>query len=156
MKSFSTFSQKLIVFVGLYLGLLLPIQAQEEDIRSLHVLKPNQNQKSSDITAGIVVNQSATFMGQNFYQAFVAAWSELDNEERFTITLKERPTAKDGAYITIEYRGRSAYSTQLSPISRNSIKTVAEVAANQVFQNILEIEVGKLFERDADLGNDEL
>lgn len=147
-----------IFFVCLHFGVLAYCQAQEDEVRpsssmKLSVPLPKQNE---DISAGVVVDQSATFIGQNFYRAFVQSWSELDTEERYTITLKERPTARYGSFIMIEYQGRPTFNTQLSPVSMANTKSIAEMAAGQVFNTIRMIEMSKLLDRDVDLGSDEL
>ena len=105
--------------------------------------------------AGVVTNQTVTVAGYDFYQYFVAVWRERDMAERFALSVYERPSARSGTQVWVEYGQRRIFQAFL-PISRPSIKAVSEQAANVAYQKIVDAEVERLLMRDADIGPDEI
>jgi curli production assembly/transport component CsgE len=130
--------------------------AQEPEAKLPRSATIETPQSGVDVVGGAIIDQSVTFIGQNFYQAFVQQWSELDPGERFTIVVKERPTARFGSFISVEYQGLVTYRTSLSVRSRGTIGQTAEAAASQVMGIIAEMEAEKLFQADSDVGSGEL
>lgn len=104
---------------------------------------------------GVVTNQTVTVAGYDFYQHFVAAWRERDMAERFALSVYERPSARSGTQVWVEYAQRRIFQAFL-PTSRPSIKAVSEQAATVAYQKIVDAEVERLLVRDADIGPDEI
>lgn len=46
---------------------------------------------------GIVVDQTLTMIGQSFYQNFVVLWREKAHVERYSLAVRERPSARQGS-----------------------------------------------------------
>lgn len=136
--------------LGLCAALLAPTLLLAQDAANTRPLSSNP-----DLQGGLVIDQTVTFLGQNFTRFFLHSWSDLDADERFTLTIKERPTAVHGSFISVEYLGRVIYTAKLSPRSANS-KTAAETVARQVFEKVVAMSVEKLFDREIDLAGDEL
>lgn len=107
-----------------------------------------------EIYAGVVSNQTISFTGHEFYRAFVATWRERDRTERYNLAVLERPSARWGSLIWVEYRNRPVFQAFVSP-GRAELKQVAQRAAEAVYQNVVETEVQRMLFRDPDLGGDE-
>lgn len=104
---------------------------------------------------GVVVNQTITLAGHDFYQAFVAAWRDKPETERYALTIVERPSVRLGTQVWVEFSRRRVFQTALPP-ARARIRGIAEEAAEIAYQNLVESEVQKLLFRDPDLGRDEI
>lgn len=121
--------------------------------------KPNRAAISSprqyEAYPGVVVNQTVTVAGQDFYQRFVAAWRERDLSERFSISIHERPSPRWGSQVWIEFAQRRIFQSAL-PGGRGEIQALAEKAIETAYQLIADAEVDRLLFRDADVGPDEI
>jgi curli production assembly/transport component CsgE len=104
---------------------------------------------------GIVVNQTVTVAGQEFFQCFVAAWRDRDSSERYAISVTERPSARWGSQIWIEFAQRRIFQAPL-PTARAGIRALSEQATEVVTQMVADMEVERLLFREPDLGRDEL
>jgi curli production assembly/transport component CsgE len=104
---------------------------------------------------GIVTDQVVTLIGQNFYGYFVAAWRELPLASRYNISIHEKPSARWGSLVWIEFERRHLFEAFLSP-TRSNVKLAAERAANVAYQNMVRTDIERLLFRDQDLGSDEM
>ncbi|MFC7517285.1 CsgE family curli-type amyloid fiber assembly protein [Herbaspirillum sp. GCM10030257] len=104
---------------------------------------------------GIVVNQTVTVAGQEFFQCFVAAWRDRDSSDRYAISVTERPSARWGSQIWIEFAQRRVFQAPL-PTARVGIRALSEQATEVVAQMVADMEVERLLFREPDLGPDEL
>lgn len=143
------------MFVRVFQLILLAASLVSTALHAQDSVKNHRLSSSRDLQGGLVIDQTVTFLGQNFTRFFLTYWSDLDVDERFTLTIKERPTALHGSFISIEYLGRAIYTAKLSPRSANS-KAAAETVARQVFEKVVAISVEKLFDREPELAGDEL
>ncbi|WP_268799464.1 CsgE family curli-type amyloid fiber assembly protein [Pseudomonas huanghezhanensis] len=103
---------------------------------------------------GIVIGQTITLAGRAFYDSFAVAWSEKDETGTFTVAITERPTARLGSQVFVDYGNRRLFQTFLPP-NRTLIPAIGADAAAQVFQAILDYQLAQFF-GDPDLGRDEL
>ncbi|MDB5939384.1 MAG: hypothetical protein JWP77_1748 [Polaromonas sp.] len=108
-----------------------------------------------DLHAGAVVNQTITLIGQDFYQNFVAAWREKPLSERYVISVHERPSARLGSQVWVEYANRRVFQVFLPP-ARARARDAGVDAVEVAYQNIVDTDVLNLLFRDPDLGPDEL
>lgn len=104
---------------------------------------------------GLVVNQTISSVGHDFYQAFVAAWREMPLNERYALTIGERPSARLGSQVWVEFSQRRIFQAVLPP-ARARIASVGAAAAELVHQRVVDSEVERLLFRDPDLGPDEI
>lgn len=104
---------------------------------------------------GLVANQTVTVAGQDFFQSFTSAWRERDLSERYAISIGEKPSARWGSQIWIEYAQRRIFQASL-PTGRAGIKELSEQAVEVAYQRITDAEVERLLFRDIDLGPDEM
>jgi curli production assembly/transport component CsgE len=103
---------------------------------------------------GIVTSQPITVAGHEFCRYFIAEWLDKPDSDRYTIALRERPSARWGTQVWIEYGPRRVLQVQLPP-ARTELKALGENAAESAYQAIQDIERQRTFIRDADLAPDE-
>lgn len=104
---------------------------------------------------GVVVNQTMTVAGYNFYQCFVTVWRDKDMSERYAISVHERPSARWGTQIWIEYAQKRVFQAAL-PTSIANIRALSEQAAEVAQQKVVDVEVDRLLFREAEFGPDEI
>lgn len=105
--------------------------------------------------AGVVVNQTITVAGQNFYQCFVASWRDREISERYAIAIHERPSARWGTQVWIEYAQKRIFQAPL-PSTFANIKALSEQAAEVAQQKVVDVEVDRLLFRETEFGPDEI
>jgi len=115
--------------------------------------KANQS-LHADTDNGVVTNQTITVAGQDFYQYFVAAWRDKEASERYTVSIHERPSARWGNEVWIEFAQRRVFRTYLPP-ARASIRPISEEAAEVAYQAVMQADLERMLIPDADLGRDE-
>lgn len=103
----------------------------------------------------LVANQTVTVAGQEFFRHFVFAWRERDMAERYAIVIRERPSARWGTRIWVEFAQKRVFEAAL-PRARSAIKTLSEHAAETAYQKVIDAEVERLLFRGADVGPDEI
>ena len=108
-----------------------------------------------EVYAGVVTNQTVTFTGQGFYREFVKHWSDKERADRYSIAILERPSARWGSLIWIEYANRKIFQVFVSP-GRADIKSISEQAAELAYQNVVEADIQRLLIREPDVGPDEI
>lgn len=129
--------------------------AEVSSVPSLGAANFGQGQFLQDLDAGVVVNQTITIVGQDFYQSFVTAWRDKPLSERYTVSVHERPSARLGSQVWVEYANRRVFQTFLPP-ARARLKESSLEAVEVAYQSIVEADVLNLLFRDPDLGPDEL
>lgn len=139
----------------------LPAESQKTDSSNQSISKATQEVETvgsqiilNDAYTGIVANQTITVAGQDFFQYFIAAWRDKDMVEKFEISISERPSARLGSQIWINYGQKRVFQTFL-PAARAAIKPISLAAADAVYEGIVQADVQKLLFRDPDLGPDE-
>lgn len=108
----------------------------------------------ADVGSGVVTSQPVTVAGHDFCQYFIAAWRDKEGSERYTLAIRERPSARWGSEVTIEYAQRRVYRTQL-PASRAAIRPLSEDAAESAYQAVQQADTERQLLQDADLAPDE-
>lgn len=112
-----------------------------------------QRTLNSNEVGGLVVGQTITMAGRTFYDSFASVWNEKDQAGRFTVAVSERPTARLGSQVFVDYGNRRMYQTFLPP-NRTLIPAIAADAAAQIYQAILDYQLAQFF-GDPDMGRDE-
>jgi curli production assembly/transport component CsgE len=104
---------------------------------------------------GIVLNQTITVGGQEFYRQFTALWRDKPLAERYAISIHERPSARWGSQVWVEFAQRRMFQSAL-PSARSAIGALSERAAETAYQNVVDTDVQRLLFRNDDLGRDEI
>lgn len=115
----------------------------------------NNQQRLDDAFGGVVTTDTVTLAGQDFYNWFAQAWSAIPLSERYIVSVHERPSARYGSLVWVEFGQRRVFQAFL-PIARANVRPVAENAANVAFQNVMQSDLARLLFRDADMATDEL
>jgi curli production assembly/transport component CsgE len=108
-----------------------------------------------ELYGGVVANQTMTVVGQDFYQYFVALWRDKQMSDRYEVSIHERPSARWGSQIWVEYAQRRVFQAVLPP-ARANIRSLTEQAVEIAYQNIVETEMQRLLFKDSDVGPDEI
>ena len=109
---------------------------------------------ADEIAGGIVTDQTITPGGQDFYQGFAAMWHDKSLAGRFSLAVREQPSARMGNRILIDYANRTVFEAVLPP-ARGGIRALSESAVEIAYQNVSNAEVQRLLLRDQDLARDE-
>ncbi|MFJ5297732.1 CsgE family curli-type amyloid fiber assembly protein [Pseudomonas sp. NPDC088368] len=125
----------------------------EESVNTTPALSSQRSLNRAEV-GGLVVGQTVTQNGHAFYDSFASAWAEKDEEGRFTVSVTERPTARLGSQIFINYGNRRMLQVALPP-NRSQIAGLGADVAAQVFQAILDYQLAQFF-GDPDMGRDEI
>lgn len=142
--------------------------AQEEASVPRHQSSPQANalERSADAPravdrifddplGGVVVNRTVTVLGKDFYQYFSTRWRQSPDANRYTISVHERPTARFGSEIWVQYRQQRVFHTFLPP-ARAATRPISEFAVQQVLENVSRWELERLTTKHPDLGPEEL
>lgn len=114
------------------------------------------NQKPlADALGGIVTNDAVTLVGQDFYTYFSQAWTQMPLSERYIVSVHERPSARYGSLVWVEFDQRRVFQAFL-PIARSNVRPIAESAAASALQTVMQADIARLLFHEADLGSDEM
>ncbi|MEO7494082.1 MAG: CsgE family curli-type amyloid fiber assembly protein [Massilia sp.] len=64
---------------------------------------------------GIVTNQAVTVAGHEFCNHFIAEWRDKPGSERYTLAIRERPSARWGSLIWVDFGQQRLLQLQLPP-----------------------------------------
>jgi curli production assembly/transport component CsgE len=119
--------------------------------------KPDVNNQTpvAEEIGGIVTDDAVTLVGQDFYSAFAQAWIQMPMSERYIVSIHERPSARYGSLVWVEYEQRRVFEAFL-PIARANVRPIAEGAAASALQTVMQADIARLLFHDADLGSDEM
>lgn len=107
------------------------------------------------LLGGIVTNRSITVQGNDFYQAFASYWRSTDISNRVSLAIYERPTARFGSEIWIDYGQRRVFHIFLPP-ARSATRSIGQQAVEIVYRRIADIEAERLLFPSPDLGREEM
>jgi curli production assembly/transport component CsgE len=103
---------------------------------------------------GIVVSRTVTVSGQDFSQHFLSAWRDKPGSDHYTLAIYERPSARWGSEVWIEYAQRRVFQMRL-PTMRAALRQAGERAADATYQAVLQADRQRKLVNDADLAPDE-
>lgn len=75
--------------------------------------------------------------------------------ERYNVSVHERPSARYGSLVWVEYDQRRVFQAFL-PIARANVRPIAESAAASALQTVLQADISRLLFHEADLASDEM
>ncbi len=107
--------------------------------------------QDSDIEIdGLIIDQTQTKIGRDFYDYFYAKWEAPLFIKNYNIYVKERPLPKMGSWIFIEAHEQQVFRQVLRPRAAD-IEESAKKAAEYVHNFLLKYE-----EMKKELGNDDM
>ncbi|UVJ46125.1 curli production assembly/transport protein CsgE [Pseudomonas sp. LS1212] len=120
----------------------------------LSLAAPTFAASEEDEMKGFIVDQAISHTGHDFYRAFserLRSTSRLD----FNLVVRERPSARWGSLIWVEYEQRTIYRRFLPP-NTVDLEEIAYEAADLVKAQILQRRLEILLQDTTDLEKDEL
>lgn len=118
------------------------------------IIESQQRQLFADPLAGMIINRTVTVQGHDFYRFFATIWRAKGLDTHYTIAIYERPTARWGSEIWVEYRRQEMFHTFLPP-ARSQTRAISEYAVNLVFENLMDSEFERLLIHNPDLAPEE-
>lgn len=108
-----------------------------------------------DGITGIITDQTITSLGHAFYTGFTQAWQEPAGEgEAVNLTIRERPSARWGSLVWVEYREETVFRAFIFP-GRGDPESMGASAAQQVATKVERMRLEKLLFKDPDLAASE-
>ncbi|POF38801.1 curli production assembly protein CsgE [Pseudomonas laurylsulfativorans] len=107
-----------------------------------------------DEMLGFIIDDTISHIGHDFYYSFserLRATSPMD----FNLVVRERPSARWGSLVTVEFQQRLVYRRFLPP-NTVELKDEAYEAADQVRAQIVRRKLEALLQDTTDLERDEL
>lgn len=104
---------------------------------------------------GLILDATVTPRGRDFFRSFVEAWRLLDARTRYTVTLREQPSPRQGSIVSVEFRGRALLRSALSP-NRSVSAEQSALFARAAYDAVLEHEAERVLFRSPDLAPEEL
>ncbi len=107
-----------------------------------------------DEMAGFITDQAISHIGHDFYRYFserLRDTSQLD----FNLVVRERPSARWGSLVWVEYEQRMLYR-QFLPPNTSELKAVAYQAADFVREEIVRYRLEIQLQDTTDMERDEL
>ncbi|KAA3610549.1 MAG: hypothetical protein DWQ05_21245 [Calditrichaeota bacterium] len=94
-------------------GLISPVQQQEKHAPSSAIVV---DATTPDLEIdGLVVDETQTKLGHDFYEIFYSQWETPRNSKDFTIVIKEKPLPRIGTQVTIEIHEKPIFIRFLQP-----------------------------------------
>lgn len=108
-----------------------------------------------DPLLGVIVNRTVTVQGHDFYRHFASWWRETDEEGRYSISIHERPSARWGSEVWVQFRREQVFHIFLPP-ARSRTKEISQAAVEIAYENITQNELQRTLFQSEDLGPEEM
>lgn len=106
--------------------------------------------------SGFIVDRTITHFGAEFARAFAAAWRTQPAVQAVDLAIVERPSARFGSVVYVEYRQRAVARVFLYAGRGASIRPLAASAAEYVAAQAADDALARLLTSDPDMAKDEL
>lgn len=107
-----------------------------------------------DELKGFIVDQTITHIGHQFYRAFCDRLRDISQLD-FNLVVRERPSARWGSLVWVEFEGGTVYRRFLSP-NTAELQGVAHAAADEVKETVTRRRLELLLQDTTDMDRDEL
>lgn len=107
------------------------------------------------LLAGMVMHDTMTRTGEAFYRSFVATWQAADLDFPGTLSVVERPSARWGSLIRVEFDAHPVYQSFIQGHG-DQAEEQGQAAARAIIDRFgARLVTGNLFGADPDLGRRE-
>jgi len=103
---------------------------------------------------GLILDGTITFSGHAFYREFAKIWQQDPLARRYNLVVLERPSARQGNQLIIEYQHQVLFSSVISA-RQNRFDRLSQNAAYRVQQQLKDMSVRSLFSTSPDISDDE-
>lgn len=107
-----------------------------------------------DELSGFIVDDCISHIGHDFYRYFSERLRDSSRLD-FNLVVRERPSARWGSLIWVEFQQRVVYREFLAP-NTAELKAVAYAAADRVVQTVVRQRLEMLLQDTTDIERDEL
>lgn len=115
-----------------------------------------QSRGALEQATGFIVDRSVTNFGHEFLCAFEQSWRTQVEAEGIDLTVVEKPSARWGSTIWVEYKNRPIARVFLQSGSASTIGPLASNLAHYIAGRIADNTLLGLLTQDPDLGAEEL
>ncbi len=134
----------------LTLGLLLcclfgPLQAEEQQAAQA---------RSEAELSGLIIDNTISRFGHDFHRYLSFQLQDVEELEN-DLVVRERPSARWGSLVWVEYGPRTVYRRFLQP-NMTEIEAIAEDAARVILEDISRSKLQNLLQDTFDMDRDEL
>jgi hypothetical protein len=91
---------------------------------------------AADGIKGLVVNQTITASGYDFYRIFSILWSEKPDSNNYSLSVQERRSLRRNNQVGIFLGQKQIFSAML-PSKHDGLNELGEKAANEILANII-------------------
>lgn len=85
----------------------------------------------ADGIAGLVVNQTLTGLGNEFYKIFSIQWSETEESRRYSLSVQERLSRRSGNFVNV-YFGQKRVFNAVLPNKYVELRALGEKAVGEI------------------------
>jgi len=119
-----------------------------------HAQGRNANASPTADDIGLVVNQTYTASGLEFFRRFSDFWREKSDADRYTLIILERPSRRFGNQVMVSLGQRPVYVSAL-PLKTDAIRNVSLEAVEQVYASAVASNLRFNDRPDPDMGSEE-
>ena len=110
---------------------------------------------SKDGVESLLVNSTVSANGLDFFLSFVDFWREKPGFDKYNIEVAERSSRRQASQVWIAYGQRQLFASGL-PNKRESIRALAEQAAETSYATLVALALPFSGAKDLDISPDEL
>ena len=140
--------------LSVVLLLITPIHAVENNKVILNI-DSFENIVPDNEIGGIILDRTITLMGKTFYKNFVSYWHLNFPNNVAVFSIHERPSARWGSQIWINYRGKKLLKQFVSPRNTND-KELPEQIAKQINKEIVKMQLTEKLMDTFDMEHNEI
>jgi len=100
--------------------------------------KPKKDSFDAIEIDGLIIDETRSKLGRDFYDFFYGEWSPPKNAKDFVITIKELPARGRGAQVSVEVNGNTLVRRFLQPrndLIESTAKQIAQAIADYLAKN---------------------
>jgi curli production assembly/transport component CsgE len=117
-------------------------------------LEPRGAQSADGVT-GLVVNQTVTTGGYDFYLLFTEVWRTRPDSENHVLSIVERPSTRYGNQVSV-FLGQTRVYSGVLPRKYEQLRPLCEQAVETILANIVAMLLDTPTSGQTDLGKTEL
>lgn len=104
--------------------------------------------RSSELEVdGLIVDETTTKVGRDFYDIFHRQWEAPAGVHNFTILIEEKPTRSNGAYVVVSVNDEPVFEYNLQP-RYDVIEEVANYTVAMVYEYLVTDQLNKQLEAE--------
>ncbi len=104
---------------------------------------------------GVVTDRTITNLGRRFFNAFFDAWMDEPDREGVSLSVIEKPSARWGSLIIVEYRHEEIFKSFIQP-GKQDIEALGRQAAREAAKRVAAERIERVLMINPDLAADEL